>query len=86
MAAGRTEYLNDPEAPRPDSLVPDAVACRVERVSLDCRQFQRLARKLSYLVAPIELFIAAGIFMSACAVASLLFGSARDHCHQRAPL
>ena len=39
-----------------------------------------------YLIAPIGLFIAAGIFMSACAVASLLFGSARDHCHQRAAL
>jgi len=39
-----------------------------------------------YLIAPAGLFIAAGIFMSACAVASLLFGSARDHCHQRAAL
>jgi hypothetical protein len=39
-----------------------------------------------YLIAPIGLFIAAGIFMSACAVASLLFGSARDHCHQRTAL
>jgi hypothetical protein len=39
-----------------------------------------------YLIAPIQLFIAAGIFMSACAVASLLFGSAGDHCHQRAAL
>ena len=37
-----------------------------------------------YLIAPAGLFIAAGIFMSACAVASLLSGSARDYCHQRA--
>ena len=39
-----------------------------------------------YLIAPIGLFIAAGIFMAACAVADLLFGSARDYCHQRAAL
>jgi hypothetical protein len=39
-----------------------------------------------YLIAPIGLFVGAGIFMSACAVADLLFGSARDHCHQRAAL
>jgi hypothetical protein len=38
----------------------------------------------AYLIEPIGLFIAAGIFMSACAVASLLFGSARDYCNQRA--
>jgi hypothetical protein len=29
-----------------------------------------------YLITPIGLFIVAGIFMSACAVADLLFGSA----------
>jgi hypothetical protein len=39
-----------------------------------------------YLIAPIGLFIAAGIFMAACAVASLLVGSARDYCHQRSAL
>ncbi|MGD0700519.1 MAG: hypothetical protein ABSA02_11610 [Trebonia sp.] len=39
-----------------------------------------------YLIAPIGLFIAAGIFMSACAVAGLLFGSAHDYCHQRSAL
>jgi hypothetical protein len=39
-----------------------------------------------YLVAPIELFIVAGIFMAACAAASLVSGSARDYCHQRAAL
>jgi hypothetical protein len=39
-----------------------------------------------YLIAPIGLFIAAGIFMSACAVADLLFGSSRDYCRQRAAL
>jgi hypothetical protein len=39
-----------------------------------------------YLIAPIGLFIAAGIFMSTCAVAGLLFGSARDYCHQRSAL
>jgi hypothetical protein len=40
----------------------------------------------AYLIAPIGLFIAAGIFLSACAVAGLLFGSARDYCLQRAAL
>jgi hypothetical protein len=39
-----------------------------------------------YLLAPIGLFIAAGIFMSACAVAGLLSGSARDYCRQRTAL
>jgi hypothetical protein len=39
-----------------------------------------------YLIAPIGLFIAAGIFMSACAVASLLFGSARDYCNHPAEI
>jgi fatty acid desaturase len=39
-----------------------------------------------YLIAPVGLFIAAGIFMSACAVAGLLSGSARDYCNQRAAL
>jgi len=39
-----------------------------------------------YLIAPIGLFIVAGIFMSACAVAGLLSGSARDYCHQRVAL
>jgi hypothetical protein len=39
-----------------------------------------------YLISPIGLFIAAGIFMSACAVASLLSGSARDYCRQRSAL
>ena len=39
-----------------------------------------------YLLAPIGLFIAAGIFMSACAVASLLSGSAREYSRQRAAL
>jgi hypothetical protein len=37
-----------------------------------------------YLIAPVGLFISAGIFMSAWAVAGLLSGSARDHCHHRA--
>jgi hypothetical protein len=39
-----------------------------------------------FLVAPVELFIAAGIFMSACAVAGLLSGVARGYCHRRAAL
>lgn len=39
-----------------------------------------------YLMAPVGLFVAAGIFMSVCAAASLLSGSARDYCHQRAAL
>jgi hypothetical protein len=39
-----------------------------------------------YLFAPIGMFIAAGIFMAACAAADLLFGSARDYCHQRPAL
>ena len=39
-----------------------------------------------FLFAPIELFIVAGIFMSACAAAGLVFGSARAYCHQRAAL
>jgi hypothetical protein len=39
-----------------------------------------------YLVAPIGLFIAAGIFMAACAAANLVSGSARDYCHQPAAL
>jgi hypothetical protein len=39
-----------------------------------------------YLFAPIGLFMTAGIFMAACAVADLLFGSARDYCHQRPAL
>jgi hypothetical protein len=39
-----------------------------------------------FLVAPAELFIVAGIFMSACAAAGLPSGSARDYCHQRAAL
>jgi hypothetical protein len=38
------------------------------------------------LLGPIGLFIAAGIFMAACAVADLLYGSARDYCHQRPAL
>ena len=38
------------------------------------------------LIAPIELFIVAGIFMSACAAAGLVSGSARDYCHRRAAL
>jgi hypothetical protein len=40
----------------------------------------------AFLLATIGLFIVAGIFMSACAVAGLLSGSARDYCHQRAAL
>jgi hypothetical protein len=39
-----------------------------------------------YLLAPIGLFNAAGIFMSACAVAGLSSGSARDYCRQRTAL
>lgn len=39
-----------------------------------------------YLLAPAGLFTGAGIFMSACAAAGLLSGSARDYCHQRAAL
>jgi hypothetical protein len=39
-----------------------------------------------YLIAPIGFFIAAGIFMSACAVADLLFGPSRDYCRRRAAL
>lgn len=39
-----------------------------------------------YLIAPIGLFIAAGIFLSACAASALLAGSARDYCRQRAAL
>jgi hypothetical protein len=39
-----------------------------------------------YLMAPIGLFIAAGIFMSACAAAGLQSGSARDYCRQHAAL
>jgi hypothetical protein len=39
-----------------------------------------------YLMAPVGLFIAAGIFMSACAAASLLSGPARGYCHQPAAL
>ena len=39
-----------------------------------------------YLLTPIGLFIGTGIFMAACAVADLLFGSARDYCRQRAAL
>jgi len=39
-----------------------------------------------YLIAPIGLFIAAGIFMAARAAAALLSGSARDYCRQRAVL
>jgi hypothetical protein len=38
---------------------------------------------LDALIPPIGLFIVAGIFMPVCAVADLLFGSARDYCHQR---
>jgi hypothetical protein len=30
MATGRTEYLNDPEAPKPDSLVPAAGVLAVD--------------------------------------------------------
>jgi hypothetical protein len=41
---------------------------------------------LDALIIPIGLFIVAGIFMAACAVADLLFGSARDYCHERAAL
>ena len=41
---------------------------------------------LDVLIIPIGLFIVAGIFMAACAVADLLFGSARDYCHERAAL
>jgi hypothetical protein len=37
-------------------------------------------------IAPIGLFIVAGIFMSVCAAADLVSGSARDYCHQRAAL
>jgi hypothetical protein len=39
-----------------------------------------------FLVSPIGLFIVAGIFMSVCAVAGLVSGSARDYCRQRAAL
>jgi hypothetical protein len=39
-----------------------------------------------YLTTPIGLFVFAGIFMAACATASLVSGSARDYCHQRAAL
>jgi hypothetical protein len=39
-----------------------------------------------YLIAPIGLFIAVGIFMAARAAAALLSGSARDYCRQRAAL
>jgi hypothetical protein len=39
-----------------------------------------------YLMAPIGLFIVAGIFMSVCAAVGLVSGSARDYCHQRAAL
>ena len=35
---------------------------------------------------PIGLFVVAGIFMAACAAASLVSGSARDYCHRRAAL
>jgi hypothetical protein len=45
-----------------------------------------LALDGAYLFAPIGLFIVAGIFMPVCAVAGLLFGSARDYCHQRPAL
>jgi hypothetical protein len=38
------------------------------------------------LIAPIELFIVAGIVMSTCAAAGLVSGSARDYCHTRAAL
>ena len=37
-----------------------------------------------YFFAPIGLFIAAGIFMAACAAAGLRFGSARDYCRRPA--
>ena len=37
-----------------------------------------------FLIAPIELFIVAGIVMATCAAAGLVSGSARDYCHQRA--
>lgn len=39
-----------------------------------------------YLMAPVGLFIVAGIFMSICAATALLSGSARDYCHPRAAL
>jgi hypothetical protein len=39
-----------------------------------------------YLLAPVALFIVAGIFMSACVAAGLLSGSARDSCHQHGAL
>ena len=39
-----------------------------------------------YLIAPIGLFVTAGILMSAWAVAGLLSGSARDYCRQRSAL
>jgi hypothetical protein len=39
-----------------------------------------------FLLAPVGLFIVAGIFMAACAAAALLSGSARDYCRQRAAL
>ncbi|MDQ2814445.1 MAG: hypothetical protein M3Z75_21935 [Actinomycetota bacterium] len=39
-----------------------------------------------YLMAPIGLFVVAGIFMAACAAAALLSGSARDFCCQRTVL
>jgi hypothetical protein len=39
-----------------------------------------------FLIAPVELFIVAGIFMSTCAVAGLVSGSGRDYCHRRAAL
>jgi len=35
-----------------------------------------------YLMAPIGLFVVAGIFMAACAAAALMSGSARDFCRQ----
>jgi hypothetical protein len=38
------------------------------------------------LIAPIGLFVVAGIFMAACAAAALVSGSARDFCRQRAAL
>jgi hypothetical protein len=41
---------------------------------------------LDAFIVPIGLFIVAGIFMAACAVADLLFGSARDYRHERAAL
>ena len=39
-----------------------------------------------FLIAPIELFIVAGIVMATCAAVGLVSGSARDYCHQRAAL